>query len=119
MRIYVAGKWEERANIRDLMDILEGDGHTITEDWTTHEAADRDLAECALRDHQGVETADALVIIAINVLPYMGACAELGLALGYGKEIYLVGSGMDTCVFAHHPAVHRLSWPAVRGALRR
>lgn len=37
MKLYVAGKWEERSLIKDLMQTLESMGHTITLDWTMHD----------------------------------------------------------------------------------
>ena len=34
MRVYVAGKWQDREMVREIMDDLENMGHEITVDWT-------------------------------------------------------------------------------------
>ena len=37
MRIYVAGKWQEKPQVRAVQEALIAAGHTITHDWTAHD----------------------------------------------------------------------------------
>ncbi|KKM08289.1 hypothetical protein LCGC14_1725420, partial [marine sediment metagenome] len=42
MRIYVAGKFQEKTAVRRVQAILRGAGHTITHDWTREETLPAD-----------------------------------------------------------------------------
>ncbi len=96
MRIYVATKWEEKDRAREVMADLRHKGHTITYDWTRCEQFS---AEQARNDVMGVMTADALVLIAEKPLAYKGAYVEFGIAVARNIPIYLIGTGMDECIF--------------------
>lgn len=108
MRIYVAAKWEEKEKARQVMDMLEAAGHTITYDWTQCSVCDREQAE---RDRDGVLTADAFVGIFERDLAYCGALVELGMALGRGIPCFLIGNAIDVergkCIFTQLPNIRR------------
>lgn len=105
-RIYVAAKWEEKDEARQVMSQLEAHGHTITYDWTSCLLAD--LAQ-AQADLKGVLDADAFVGIFERDLPYCGALVEFGMALGRGIPCYLIGHAIDVergrCIFTQLPNV--------------
>lgn len=101
MRIYVAAKWEEKEQARDIMRQLEEAGHTITYDWT--QCLVPDLAQ-AQKDYKGVIMADAFVGLFERDLAYCGALVEFGIALGRGIPCYLIGHAIDVergkCIFS-------------------
>lgn len=111
MRVYVAGKWEEKERVREVQAQLIAAGHTITHDWTKEESSsgyDPDLmARHAVADKAGVLAADAFVGIFEKDLRYSGAVAELGIAVAMGIPIYILGNFVDRNVFAYLPEVRR------------
>ena len=117
MKIYVAGKWGERQICKQVMTAIERDGHEITCDWTNHDYPPSGTPESekqallqkwASLDIQGVRDADALVFIAIIELNYRGAFVEMGAALGKGIPVFVIGHGIDTCVFIDHPLIRKV-----------
>lgn len=105
MQLYVAGKFEDTERVRDVQDELVAVGHTISFDWTRDE--DGFTSVQATRDMMGVMTADALVFVAEEPLAYKGAYVEFGIALARGIPIYVLGNGIDDCLFMTLPQVHR------------
>ncbi len=100
MNFYVAGKWEERAEVKKLMNILKSKGHEITMDWTVHEHADDGYPEqYSVDDIEGVEKAEAFVGLFINPNSYKGALVELGVALTRCDMVYIIGHAVDSCIF--------------------
>lgn len=70
MRVYVAGRWTRKDEVRRVQQMLRGAGHEITHDWTQAEDPARDwppayvakyLAEQASDDLTGVQDADVVV----------------------------------------------------------
>ena len=106
MKIYVATKWENRSEANRVLALLRSAGHHITYDWTVWE---QESTEQALADLSGVLNADCLIVLAEQDLPYKGTYVELGAALAAGLTIYLVGDGLDACLFSKHPDVQKLS----------
>ena len=106
LKIYVAGKYEEKERIREVMNILRGVGHTITVDWTEDAQNTR---QQAIKDLRGVADADIYVGVFEKDLPYKGALVELGAALALGKPVYILGDAVHVknCIFLRHPAVRR------------
>jgi nucleoside 2-deoxyribosyltransferase len=106
VKIYVAGKWEERERVREVMDTLRTRGHEITFDWTYSEQFSKHQAEL---DLQGVEAADWLVFLAEKPLAYKGAYVELGMAIALGTPVALIGNGIDECIFTQLPCIYRMT----------
>ena len=110
MKFFVSGKFEDRKNVRKLMDKLEGLGHTIAHDWTADEETDEGYPVVhAMNDLRGVQVCDALVGRFIEKNHYRGSLAELGAALGLDTRVYIIGHGADECIFVNHPRVIRCS----------
>ena len=93
MKIYVAGAWTHREELRKLMDDIEQLGHTITHDWTSNELEYNDYHErsvrCARADIKGVCDADLVIAVMTDDLyQYKGTRHELGaaFALKYQAE---------------------------------
>jgi nucleoside 2-deoxyribosyltransferase len=118
MKIYVAGKWEDRANVRKLMDKLESQGHVITHDWTTTEEAlstysdelnkNSDvLTRYAVLDTEGVRDSDILVALIDKDYHYAGTYGEIGMAVIAGKEVCAIGENNSHFIFFHHPLVKK------------
>jgi hypothetical protein len=84
------------------MTMLCSAGHTLTYDWTIGEQLS---PEQAVRDLNGVIESDFLAVLAERNLAYKGAYVELGAALASGKPVYIIGQGMDECLFLKHPLV--------------
>jgi hypothetical protein len=103
MKIYLAGKWEEREKIASYAKVLEERGHSITFPWFTAHFDGSPLDQSAVDDARGVCAAEACIFIFENKLPYSGAMTELGMALGRTR-ILIVGNGGDSNVFTHLPS---------------
>ena len=101
MRFYVAGKFDDRLCVRGLMDKLEELGHEITFDWTTeHYQNKEETHEDAMECFDGVGSADAFIGLFVNDLPYKGALVEMGAALGWYADVYIIGHAIDSCIFS-------------------
>ncbi len=105
MRIYVATKWENRRRAQDIMHDLSLFRHIITYDWTVVE---QESSTQAVKDAEGVQTADVLVLIAEEDVPYAGALVEMGIAIGCGIPVFVLGTAPITrrCIFMKHPLVY-------------
>jgi nucleoside 2-deoxyribosyltransferase len=105
LKVYVAGKWEEKDRIREVQQQLRDAGHTITYDWTSYEGGL--TQEQAIFDTDGVYDADALVAVYEKDLKYSGAMVELGMALAVGVPVHVLGNACDNCIFLLMPGVTR------------
>lgn len=106
LRIYVAGKWEEREEIRKLQNELRKLGHIITIDWTWHEVDDPGYpSQYAVEDIIGVSGCDCYVGVFKNSHDYKGALVEMGVALSFDRKVYIIGHAIDSCLFVGHPLV--------------
>ena len=117
MKIYVAGKFQEKAQVRAVQAALIADGHTITHDWTAHDVGHaepggpdwveiyhqwydpKELALQAAGDLLGVEFADAFVLCAQNSHKYSGALTEMGMALANVIPVYIIGRNLGSNIF--------------------
>jgi nucleoside 2-deoxyribosyltransferase len=108
MKIYLAGKWEERERIGEYAKRLESTGHTITWRWFDHEIPGAVPEQCAVLDKWGVEHADVCIYIFEREKAYKGTYTELGMAIAFNKRMILVGNAADRNVFAHYPLVERV-----------
>ena len=108
MKIYVAGKWEDHEQCRSIMTELELAGHTITYDWTDHKFEDEGYPNhYCQNDIRGAKDCDCLFFNAFNERNYRGALVEMGIALGLDKYVFLLGHGIDSCIFIHSPLVRQ------------
>ena len=112
MKIYVAGKWEDRDQVRLVHQELRRLGHEITVDWTDHDYPTDDiesiLESYTLDDIWGVKEADLFIaLMTVNYL-YKGAWVEMGVALGKGIPVLVIGKAGDSCIFMNHPLVRKL-----------
>lgn len=118
--IYLAARFSRRDELASYMNTLEERGFTVTSRWLTqHQALDFshpaakysnfDRTQFALHDYEDVQRADRL--IAFTESPDEnsingrrgGRHVELGLALAWGKHVYVVGHREN--VFCHLPQV--------------
>lgn len=107
MKIYVASKFENTLAVQIMHRVLREAGHEITHDWTVEDlAAENDPAlavRCAIDDVEGVEDADAVVLL---MHPNMkGAWVEFGIALARFIPIVVVGGPRFECIFERLPSV--------------
>ena len=107
LRVYVAAKWEDRERAREVMNAFREAGDTITYDWTVDESSFS--AKQAAADRQGVLDADIFVGVFEKELAYMGALVEMGMAAAHGIPIFIMGHGIDKCIFTLLPEVERIS----------
>ena len=92
MKIYFAGSYVNRMEVRGYMETLRKHGFEITEDWTRHIAGPTEFAKLkqfAKADFEGVRDCDIFLIH----FPYksMGKAWEFGAAYALNKPIYIVG----------------------------
>ena len=114
MKIYVAGKYQEREQVRGIYRELRDKGHKITVDWTDHDIYPHDavaerLSDFAEEDVRGVKEADLFIGLMTNDHVYKGLWVEMGVALGEGMPVWIIGMAGDTCIFMNHPRVRKFS----------
>lgn len=121
-RVYVAGKFENKENVRAVMELLVINGHTITHDWTHEDPAGLEGVElakylrgCAEKDLAGVLKADVLVVLPEDPgtgRPTVGRWLEVGAALASDVPVVIVGDS-PLGVFSHLV----ITTPTVRSAI--
>jgi hypothetical protein len=112
-KVYIAAPWADRKLAEWAAGEFEKAGHKITHDWWNHDGPQNDhqfLQKCAIDDFMAVEDADALVLYNTQKRgeETSGKQVEFGLALAWGKQIYVIGERwtnvfhlMPDVVFAH------------------
>ena len=113
MKIYVAGSWKNRKDIKlTWIEPLIKLGHEITHDWTEmederldeigHPLRDIDYHKmCAQSDVNGVINADVLIVVmdsAVKHYSYRGTWTEIGVAIGKSLT-----SGKDMPIILYNP----------------
>lgn len=109
MKIYVASKFENYKEVEAFEDEAIKAGHKITYSWAPtarnilEGRTDRGAikSDCATEDYLGVKNSHVFVLLLHPGL--QGALVELGIALGFGKEVWLVGEYDYDVVFFHLP----------------
>lgn len=119
MKIYVAGKWEDRERVAEIMRVLKGIGHEITLDWSDHKYEDEEYPQqYCQEDVQGVKDAELYLGIFVAEYNYRGSLVEMGIALGEGIPVWLLGDKADSCIFSNHPSVRRFrAWGELADAI--
>lgn len=109
-RIYCAGPWSHKAELKVVADRLRGEGFTVVSRWhdTTHssniyEAPTSIMADEAKKDLTDIGNADTLVYM--NLDKSEGKATELGMAIIRCMGIHVVG-GKQNNVFLHLPQVN-------------
>lgn len=120
MKVYVASKFENQAEVRKAITLLREHGHDITFDWTQHSAVGKSGQElqdylrlCAVDDYDGVLFAEALVLI--DHPNCKAAYTELGMALAMQARVIVVNAvptvidpTMHQNIFMHLPEVEHV-----------
>lgn len=86
--IYVAGSWDEREKVHEIMQILKANNHFVMVDWTLHEG--KECVSYAHADRLGVFQCDVLVFCNPKLLS-RGKYIELGMAIALRKPIICIG----------------------------
>lgn len=106
MKVYVAGKWEDRKHCKTIMQSLTIAGHEITVDWTDHKYEDEAYPKQYCQDDvRGVTDCQVFVGVFEGDYNYRGALVEFGIAIGQGKPCIFLGHAQDNCIFSNHPLV--------------
>jgi hypothetical protein len=113
-RIYIAASFEQKDQVRTLLEELKAAGHTITADWTVHKEiaglnsnGERQALrrQYAIEDTEGVASATVYALL-IGDRKSTGAHIELGIALGaHVPHIFLIGHPGDSQLFYTHPSI--------------
>ena len=112
-KVYIAGKWANKKEMKNKINIVKKMGFIITHDWTTNETLTRshkELGHYAKLDIDGVTNADILIAVMDDPLyAYRGSFTEIGCALGQNKRVIIYcpykKSLCKTNCFYHHPLV--------------
>lgn len=110
MRIYLAGPWTCREEVRQAACRFEAAGHTITEAWWSHRDValqdpqrDIKLRQQAHHDVSGILTAQRFIFL--NWASSEGKCVELGMALTLKTPILAVGMRSLHNIFHYLPQI--------------
>jgi nucleoside 2-deoxyribosyltransferase len=119
MRVYVAGKTGDFERVRLVQGACVDNGHTITYDWTSavpdgvwvseSEEAVVAPAQKAIfgeNDMRGVRTADLLIALPHDRL--VGTYIEIGMALAWNLDVWLLGDWPRDSVFFYLDNVSRM-----------
>lgn len=112
MNVYVAGRTTDLKRVRQVQYLCKQAGWNITYDWTQNideqsvraEADGTDahmLATYALNDVDGVRRADVVIVMCNPAL--IGTLIEVGMAIAWGKRIWLCGDTDRDSVFFYLP----------------
>lgn len=111
-KLYVAGPWARRDEVRAARDQFAAAGFTCTGRWidSHHQGNlldDEDvMAQEAMNDIEDVLNADILVIV--NLEKSEGKAAETGIALMAQKGIILIGEKTNVFHFLNFPKVQTI-----------
>ena len=114
--IYLAARYRRRQELTEYGDQLKADGHIVTSRWVYVEGRSSDSkantdelrTRYAQEDIEDLQAADTVIAFTEEEhSPYSrgGRHVELGMALAWHKDVYLVGNPEN--VFCHLPAVQR------------
>jgi len=115
MKIYLAHNFKARWWLRDYKALLELNGHKVTSRWITQnypEIRTHEIEQkAALEDLEDIDAADALILFTDQYgdSPGKGKFMEYGYALAKGKQIYIHGKDIQSCIFYYLPGVKVLS----------
>lgn len=107
MKMYLAGRWQQRWFIADLAKDIESRGHIVTSRWLQPGHTD-DRTRAALDDLEDVDKAD--VLVSFTETPAVGyntggRHVEFGFAYKAGKLLVIIGPAEH--IFHDLPGVKR------------
>lgn len=106
LNVYVAAKFIDREQVREIHSLLRKMGHTVALDWTNHEKDSlMDKVHWATEDINGVRNCDVLIAVFIQERHQRGAMIEIGAALGLGKPVIIAGNAENSSTLLNHPLV--------------
>lgn len=115
MRVYVAGKFQNVARVREVITWMKRLGYEVTHDWTGEDfekvpEAERDhqARVCAKADFYGATNCDVLFLInhtPPGSKPTQGRWIEMGLAAASGADIIIVNEGWVTGAVPESPGI--------------
>lgn len=109
MKIYLAGAWNAKPEVRDIRLRLERMGHTVTSRWIdwagplSGEAREQELRRSASVDLEDIRNSDMVLIFTCKPSTHGGFHTELGYALALGKRVEIIGPRPSN--FFHLPEV--------------
>jgi nucleoside 2-deoxyribosyltransferase len=103
MRLYIAAPWTHKPDAAAAATRAIARGHSITKPWWLHRETrdEEELMQQAVEDINGVQDADAFILL--NLEKSEGKAVETGLALAAGIRIIVVGAPSN--LFHHLPHV--------------
>lgn len=116
MRIYIAGQYARKLELREYAKQAEAAGIKVGADWlmesedpnsSLNESTEAVLAKYAQKDYWDIGACDAMVFFAEdqnNQPPRGGHHVEFGIALAMGKPILVVGDPEN--IFHYTPGFH-------------
>lgn len=119
MKLYIAGKFSEKEQIRKYMEEVIQLGHTITHDWTNFEIegdGEEKMKLSAEKDIQAVRDCDCVIAILTDPkYAYRGTFGEVCAGVALFKKVIVVSNDPNgyfrTNCFFHHPdIIHVKSW---------
>jgi nucleoside 2-deoxyribosyltransferase len=117
-RIYIAGKFESAARLRDEREAIEAESNgQVVSTWLDEEeesATSGMKLSYARRDYHQIARADLLILDTLDENPRGGREVEYGIALARGIEVWIVGPKRN--VF-HEMAPNFDSWNEVHETL--
>lgn len=108
MKFYIGSGLQNAPQVRQLAQLLKDAGWEHTYDWTAslHTPLSLDtLRALGKREFQGVKDADVVILLSPRG---KGTHTEFGMALAWGKKVYLCRGDGNTSTFYCLPQVHRL-----------
>lgn len=91
MKVYIAGSWYDRENLRSVAGTLRFYGHVVTSRWLD---VDENCGkyESARMDKEDVERADVVIVFMDVPSSKGGYHVETGMAIGMKKRVIMVAS---------------------------
>ncbi len=108
VKIYLAGRFANKAHLNDVKVFLEDSGHKVTSRWLDGDASS--WTDTAIMDLEDIDKADVVALLADEPeeggRPMQGALVELGYAIAKEKTIYIIDRLKKRTVFFSLPELH-------------
>jgi nucleoside 2-deoxyribosyltransferase len=115
MNVYIAGKFEDQAHLRDLAAALEMVDYCVTSRWLRERnnatyGVGKPLKRLASRDLEDIDASDVMVVFSNPIgkdSGTVGRHVETGYALGKGLPVIYIG--LPRHIFTTLPSTHRVT----------